>query len=78
MSNIIHFTVTGEFKINCSGCEQRITRALRRIPGIRQVTARSEDQRIVVTYEAALVGAEQLRAKLGEIGYEVAHEDGTE
>ena len=76
MADTINFTVTGESKINCSGCEQRITRALRRVPGIQQVAPRSDDQSIAVTYEPAQVGPEQIQAKLGEIGYEVAQKEG--
>ena len=77
MSNTINFTVTGETKINCEGCEQRITRALRRVPGVEQIAARSDDQSIAVTFVPAKVGPEQIQAKLGEIGYEVTQEEST-
>lgn len=71
MTDTIHYTVTGETKIDCSGCEQRIIRALRRVPGIQQVTAHSDDQSIAVTFEPARLRPEHIQAKLGEIGYEV-------
>lgn len=77
MADTINFTVTGETKINCESCEQRIARALRRVPGIQQVVARSDDQSITVTYEPARLRPEQIQARLGEIGYEVTQAGGS-
>jgi hypothetical protein len=34
MVRTVNFTVAGEKKIHCAGCEQRIANALRRPPGI--------------------------------------------
>lgn len=71
MSETIDFNVIGETSIHCAGCEQRISRALRRIPGIQNVQTSIPHQQIVVTFEPTLVGPELIQVKLGEIGYEV-------
>jgi Cu2+-exporting ATPase len=71
MSDTIQFTVTGETSIHCVGCEQRISRALRRVPGIQKVQTSIPRQQVVVTFEPDRVSPDQIRAKLGEVGYEV-------
>ncbi len=71
MTNTIDFTVTGEQKIHCEGCEQRIHRALRRLPGIQDVEASAETQRVAVTLDPDRVGPEQVRDRLDLLGYQV-------
>lgn len=69
---IIEFQVIGDEKIHCSGCESRIGFALRRLPGVRDVRASAETQQIAVTIDAEEVKPERVRARLQELGYEVA------
>lgn len=71
MTRTTTFTVTGEQKIHCEGCEQRIDRALRRLPGVGSVEASAESQRVVVEMDPELVGPEQVRERLDLLGYEV-------
>ncbi|MBI4280130.1 MAG: heavy-metal-associated domain-containing protein [Armatimonadetes bacterium] len=71
MTRAVDFTVVGEQKIHCAGCEARIGGALRRIPGVRHVAASAHTQRVVVTINPAQVTPEQVGAKLEELGYEV-------
>jgi copper chaperone CopZ len=78
MSETINFTVTGETSIHCAGCEQRISRALRRIPGIQNVQTSIPHQQIVVTFEPTRVSSELIQTKLGEIGYEVTRSGSTQ
>lgn len=78
MSETIDFNVTGETSIHCAGCEQRISRALRRIPGIHKVQTSIRRQQIEVTFEPTQVSPELIQAKLGEIGYEVTQVGGTQ
>ncbi len=68
----VDFTVTGEEKIHCAGCEQRIANALRRLPGVQDVQASAQSQRVVVKLDPAQISPEQVRAKLKELGYQVA------
>ena len=37
MARTLEFTVTGEQKIHCARCEERIGNVLRRLPGIKDV-----------------------------------------
>lgn len=72
MTILIEFQVIGDEKIHCSGCETRIGFALRRLPGVRDVRASAETQLIAVTIDPEEVKPERVRARLQELGYEVA------
>lgn len=72
MTMLIAFKVIGDEKIHCSGCETRIGFALRRLPGVRDVRASAKSQGIAVTIDPEEVDPEQVRARLHELGYEVA------
>lgn len=71
MAETIDFFVTGEDKVHCAGCEQRIGNALRRLPGTRTVTVRAETQQVVVTIDPAAVSSDQVQTKLEQLGYRV-------
>jgi copper chaperone CopZ len=71
MTRTAEFTVTGDQKIHCEGCEQRIDRALRRLSGVHSVEASAESQRIVVEVDPAQVDTDQVRERLDLLGYEV-------
>lgn len=71
MARTTTFTVTGEQKIHCEGCEQRIDRALRRLPGVGNVEASAESQRVIVEMDPEQVSPEQVRQRLDLLGYEV-------
>ncbi len=72
MAQTIEFIVTGEEKMHCAGCEQRIGNVLRRLAGVQEVRASAETQRVVVTIDPAQVSPAQVQAKLEQIGYRVA------
>ncbi|MBI4491247.1 MAG: heavy-metal-associated domain-containing protein [Chloroflexi bacterium] len=71
MALTLDFTVTGQEQIHCASCEQRISNALRRLRGVEDVHASAQTQRVQVTIDPTQVSAEQVRAKLGHLGYEV-------
>lgn len=71
MANTTEFTVTGEQKIHCEGCERRIDRALRRLPGVLGVEASAERQRVVVEMDPDRVSPEEVRERLDLLGYRV-------
>jgi P-type Cu+ transporter len=77
MTQTITFTATGEQKLHCAGCEQRISTALGRVPGIQDVRSSAQKQQIVVTIDPTQVAPEQVQVKLAQQGYEVAPEDGS-
>ena len=69
MTQTIDLTVTGEQPIHCAGCEQRIGNGLRRLRGVQSVRASANTQRVEVAIDPAQVNAEQLRAKLEQLGF---------
>jgi copper chaperone CopZ len=72
MTNTAEFTVVGEEKLHCEGCEQRVGRALKRLDGVREVEASYRSQRVEVDYDPGRVGEEEIRERLDLLGYEVA------
>ncbi len=75
MATNLEFSVTGEQTIHCESCENRIARALKRVPGIDKVRASAKDQRVSVSIDPNQITPEQVQAKLHEIGYEVRARD---
>lgn len=75
MDSTFNFLVTGEEKIHCEGCESRISNALKRLSGVREVKASAKNQRVVVTVDPAEAGPDQVRAGLERLGYQVTHEN---
>lgn len=71
MTTRASFNVMGEQKIHCEGCEQRIDRALKRLPGVLNVEASADSQRVFVKFDADRVGDEELRKRLDLLGYQV-------
>ncbi len=71
MAEMVNFTVTGEQKIHCAGCEERITSALRRLPGIQDIQASRETQRVAVTFDPARVTPDKVKTTLEQLGYRV-------
>lgn len=67
----LRFTVVGEDRLHCAGCEQRVSSALRRLAGVHAVRASAQTQRVDVTIDAVQVRPEQVRARLEQLGYEV-------
>jgi Cu+-exporting ATPase len=70
MAQTIELVVTGEEKMYCAGCEQRVSKALRRLPGVQDVQASATTQHVLVTIDPSQVGAEQVRTKLEQLGYQ--------
>jgi len=71
MTHALKFMVTGETKLHCAGCEQRVGNALRYLAGVQDVRASAQTQQVVVTFDPAQVSPEQVRAQLEQIGYQV-------
>ena len=77
MALTLEFVVTGEEKLHCEGCEQRVGNALRRLAGVRGVRASAATQQIAVSIDPAQIGPEQVQARLKQLGYEVTSQGGT-
>lgn len=76
MAMNLAFTVTGEQRIHCASCEERIARVLKRISGIDSVNVSARDQRISVLADPKRVTQQEVQAKLREIGYDVSARNG--
>jgi P-type Cu+ transporter len=70
MAQTVELVVTGEEKMHCAGCEQRVSNALRRLPGVQEVRANATTQHVLVTIDPSQVGADQVQAKLEQLGYQ--------
>jgi copper chaperone CopZ len=70
MAQTLEFVVTGEEKMHCAGCEQRVSNALLRLPGVQEVRASAATQHVLVTLDPSQVGAEQVQARLEQLGYQ--------
>jgi copper chaperone CopZ len=71
MTNHIDFQVVGDRKINCISCETLINVMLERASGIEEVTSSAKTQYVTVSFDDAQISAEQVRAKLNELGFSV-------
>ncbi|MBB4518336.1 MAG: heavy-metal-associated domain-containing protein [Paraburkholderia sp.] len=71
MPDRIDFTVTGDEKIHCSGCESRIHFALQRLPGVQHVAADAATQCVAVAFDPARLIPSQIRERLQEMGFDV-------
>jgi copper chaperone CopZ len=70
VAQTLEFVVMGEEKMHCAGCEQRVSNALRRLPGVQEVRASAATQHVLVTLDPSQVGAEQVQARLEQLGYQ--------
>jgi len=70
MFKSITFEVTGQQRLNCERCEERVTRLLGGLPGTKQVRAQATNQHIAVLFDTALLDESAITACLQEAGYE--------
>lgn len=68
----LEFSIVGEEKMRCGGCESRVRFALQRLPGVVGVRADSETQTIAVSFDSQRLGASELQQLLKTAGYKVA------
>ena len=71
MLQSITFQNTGQQRLSCSGCEERVERLLEKLPGIKQVQAHASDQRINVVFDTTRLAAGRITEQLNQAGYEV-------
>ncbi len=68
---------TLELQVNgmtCAGCEQRVGTVLRRVEGVRQVTADHTTGRVQVRIGPELADRDVLGERINNAGYEVIEE----
>lgn len=70
MLKSITFEVTGDQKIVCEGCEERIEKMLNRVQGVDKVRAHSRDQRVDVLLDPAVLSPAAIVERLSQAGYQ--------
>jgi len=70
MLKSVTFEVTGEQRLSCETCEQRVARLLKTVEGVGQVRAQADRQRIDVLFDAVVLDPQSIAARLSEAGYE--------
>lgn len=64
------FEVIGDQRLACEGCENRVTRLLKGVEGVRRVRAQASNQLIEVQFDPALLDPSTLAERLKRAGYE--------
>lgn len=72
MSQKLETTVVG---MTCTGCEQRIGKALGRLGGVRQTDADHATGRVRLVFDPETVTGEQISERLATAGYEVTTQE---
>ena len=67
----IDFVVTGETKLHCEGCEERVSKVLRQVSGVESVDANAETQDVKVAFDTRRVQPGEICATLQRMGYHV-------
>jgi Cu+-exporting ATPase len=57
--------------MTCGGCENAVKRGLARLEGVGEVTASHADAKVTVTFDPARVSADEIKTRIGAIGYTV-------
>jgi copper chaperone len=70
MLKSVTFEVIGEQQLHCEGCEQRVERMLKALPGVERIRAQARKQRIEVLYDASIQEARAIAEHLGTAGYQ--------
>ena len=70
MLKSVTFEVVGEQQLHCEGCEQRVERMLKALPGVERVRAQARKQRIEVQYDASMQEASGIAEHLATAGYQ--------
>lgn len=70
MLKSVTFEVTGEQRLHCEECEQRVARLLKTVDGVGQVRAQADRQRIDVLFDTAVLDAASIAGRLSEAGYD--------
>ncbi|TAM90821.1 MAG: copper chaperone [Candidimonas sp.] len=70
MFKFVTFEVTGDQRLHCEKCEQRVTKLLTPLPGVRQARATAREQRIEVLLDPNATQPAAIIRCLREAGYE--------
>ncbi len=57
--------------LHCTGCEQRVTRSLEQLPGVKVLTADHQQGKVEVRLNSTQASLEQVRERIEQMGYQV-------
>ncbi len=60
--------VTG---MHCTGCEQRVTRVVEQLPGVKVLTADHQAGKVEVRLNPAQASLDEVRERIEQMGYDV-------
>ena len=66
MSEKLQLKVTG---MTCGGCETAVTRAVKQMTGVQEVTASHAANAVNVTFDGSKVTPEMIRERIEALGY---------
>lgn len=69
MLKSVVFTVTGNQRLHCTSCEQRVTRIVKGLTGVREVRASASSQRIEVLFDSSGLDESAVAECLDRLGY---------
>lgn len=69
MLKSLNFIITGEPRLHCASCEERVVRALRRLDGVRQARADAASQRVELLIDTAMLEPPDVLRHLDLLGY---------
>jgi len=58
--------------MHCAGCEARVVRVVKRLPGVREVVASHASQRVSVSIDPTRVTPAEVQAAIRQAGFEAA------
>ncbi len=64
----VELSVSG---MTCGGCENTVTKAVKKLDGIASVEASHQEANTIVSFDTSLVSVEQIRNAIDESGFEV-------
>lgn len=70
MLKSITLEVTGDEKLVCEGCQDRVEHALKTLEGVGKVRANARNQRIDVLFDAAKLDADAVAERIRTVGYQ--------
>jgi copper chaperone len=70
MFKSVTFEVTGDQRLACEGCERRVERVLKALPGVGKVRAQAHNQTIQVLFDASVVRPDAIAERLSKAGYQ--------
>ncbi|MBA2434030.1 MAG: cation transporter [Verrucomicrobiota bacterium] len=70
MLKSITLEVTGDEKLVCEGCQERVEHALKILEGVGKVRANARNQRIEVLFDGAKLDAAAIATRVASTGYQ--------